>query len=421
MAKSYWFLIALFSAVLLLTPSVNALRINEIMYYPSGSLGGSNAEWIEVYNADSSALNLTDWKIADPSNHTITGDDLIVSSGGYLIISKSAFFDNFSAYYSLPADAKAGFSLNNAGEKIDLMDPAGAIVDSVTFDPAWGANGNNNSLQLKDGEWCEGSPTPGIANTCSPPQEPEENPPSDESIPPPSPPPFCNGTDSVRIISYPQSMKFGESAEIQVKFNSTCYNFSSALFIAYGSSSRVVSYENGSKISSYASCQNGISFESPEKKDYSWEIPLFSYPNCDSYYEEDNYSISLRACTPSGEKYHEEGFQISFSGKNSSKCSSFSDNSSDSDEEASSDNASSSGEASSQSQAAAMATKIAKINTTSSDEKGKDAKASGDAADEGGAGAASYGGNKGVKMVAIYLTGILAMLLAAYLIRGGKI
>jgi len=103
-------------------------------------------------------------------------------------------------------------------------------------------------------------------------------------------------------------------------FNSTCYDWSSVKLLIYGESSKVISYENGTKIKKYAECESGKLYENLENKSYSWDIPFFTYPNCDNKYDNENHTIALRVCKPSGENYYEEALEIEFTGHNSTKC-----------------------------------------------------------------------------------------------------
>lgn len=157
----------LIGILFLILPDISAVIINEIMYNPTTSLGGSNGEWIELYNPSSEDINITGWKIADPSNHLITEGNLIVPASGYLVIVKSAFFSNFPNYYNVTNFGKAGFGLNNGGEEIKLIDSAEILIDSITYNPNMGANGDGNSLQLCGSSFSGKSPTPGSANSCS--------------------------------------------------------------------------------------------------------------------------------------------------------------------------------------------------------------------------------------------------------------
>ena len=142
----------------------SAVRINEIMYSPSTELGGTYNEWIELYNPSENPINLSNWLIADPDNHTfevLTTD--VIEANGYFILAKKP--DNFSQYYNVTCPvARVVFSLNNNGEEVLLKNSSGDVIDNLTYDNSWGADGNGNSLQLINGTWIESDHTAGLEN-----------------------------------------------------------------------------------------------------------------------------------------------------------------------------------------------------------------------------------------------------------------
>jgi len=156
--------------VLLLIPAVSALQITEIMYNCEGS--DEDCEWIEVYNNEDSAIDLVEWRFYEgETNHKIKGDGTL-EPGEYAVIA-----DNSESldYDCLILDST--FSLKNkGGEDIAMRNPAEEIVDFVSYTNDLGADGDGNSLQLEDNEWCVGTPTPGGQTECSDEDdEPEED------------------------------------------------------------------------------------------------------------------------------------------------------------------------------------------------------------------------------------------------------
>jgi len=170
---------SLFLTILLISSASAEIIISEIMYAPTPELGGRYAEWIEIYNPNNEAINLTGWKIADPANHSIEGETLI-EHNGYLIIAKSAFFSNFSSYYDVSCPiAKAGFTLDNDGETFFFIDSDNNKIE-VSYNNS--LKNYSNSLQFVNDDWCEGAPTPGEGNKCAEEIPPEEEP-ENESAP----------------------------------------------------------------------------------------------------------------------------------------------------------------------------------------------------------------------------------------------
>jgi len=329
--------------------------INEIMYNPSGSDTGR--EWIEVYNDESQEINLSGWKIYEAgTNHNLNliSGSWILNPGDYVIIA-----DNDGNFLSENPDFSgtlfdSSFSLSNSNETIALKNNSLVNVESITYFSSWGGNGNNNSLQLVDGEWCEGTPTPGEENVCE--KEIEEcienwtcsewsecadeiqerectdsnscgttasKPAIEEDCNEtlPAEEKNCDNSTVLAVTLIPSSAMFGSKKEIELRFNSTCYNYDKIRFLVYGTGSRIISDAQGSKITKYSGCENGTELQvTGEETIYDMKIPFFIYPNCDKYYKDGSYSIALRACKPSWEKYSENIFSIEISGLNSSIC-----------------------------------------------------------------------------------------------------
>ncbi len=338
-------------AVLIFSPSVDALIISEIMYDLSGS--DTNREWIEIYNDQGGAIDLTGWKFFEAgTNHglNLVSGSISLNQGDYALIVKDpdVFLADHPNFNGTLLDSS--FSLSNTGESLAMKDSSLNIVNEVNYSSSWGAAGNGNSLQYKADSWCEGSPTPGLSNSCDSEDEEEQdeqdpqgdqgnqseqNPQneseSDDNLE--QAPYKCTMQETIEVGSFPEELKFGDESEIKVSFNASCYPHSSVKFLVYGSSSRVISYEDGTKITKYASCEEGSVFEDLESKDYSLDIPFFVYPNCNDSYEDGEYAISLRVCSPSWKKYHEEEIKINLSGK-SGVCSSNEENEENIDAEA---------------------------------------------------------------------------------------
>ncbi len=149
--------------------------INEIMYDPKDSDDGR--EWVEVYNAGDSDIDLSDWKFFEGgTNHglnLIQGNSVIPSAGFIVIASDPEKFKidwpDFSG-----GIFKSSFSLSNAGETIVLKNHNLDSIDELNYANFIIAAGNGNSLQKIDGEWIASSPTPGAENVFSDSADSEE-------------------------------------------------------------------------------------------------------------------------------------------------------------------------------------------------------------------------------------------------------
>ncbi|MEA1998849.1 MAG: lamin tail domain-containing protein [Euryarchaeota archaeon] len=128
------------------------IRINEIMYNPSTEQGSdANMEWIELYNNDAEAVNISDWTV---DNNSIS--DNVMEPGDYVVLARNK--TAFDAYYgALPCPViDVTFVLANSGDTIVLCNSTGAEVDNVTYNSSWGADGNGKTLERNaTGGWAE--------------------------------------------------------------------------------------------------------------------------------------------------------------------------------------------------------------------------------------------------------------------------
>ena len=124
--------------LILSLPSTYAVSINEIMYDP-GQCPDADCEWVELYNNGTNSVNLAGWKL---DNRSISG---IIEANEYLIIARDNV--SFATYFNASCPvAKAGISLTNSGKNLYLNDSDNKIVDKVSYNSSWGANGNNKTL-----------------------------------------------------------------------------------------------------------------------------------------------------------------------------------------------------------------------------------------------------------------------------------
>lgn len=155
------------------TPMIPALRINEWMAQNSGAFfdqPGEADDWFELYNGTGAAVNLSGYRFSnapgEPSPFVIPAG-WTIPSGGHLLV----WADNQTAQN--PATPVTGsalhvpFKLSKNGETIQLLDPTGQLIDTVTF----GAQSSN----VTEGRFPDGSngsstltlPSPGKPNVCA--------------------------------------------------------------------------------------------------------------------------------------------------------------------------------------------------------------------------------------------------------------
>ncbi len=146
------FFFALLLVLLVLPRSAGAqVVISEFMYDAPGSDTGQ--EWVELFNAGNSAVDLTKWKISDGSNHILNVPpknggvgSISVAPGGYIVLADSA--PTFEGLYPAVANVvDTTLALPNTSGAIALVDDSGATVDTFSYTKDMGAAGDGNSLQ----------------------------------------------------------------------------------------------------------------------------------------------------------------------------------------------------------------------------------------------------------------------------------
>lgn len=145
-----------------------SIVINEIMYnLKEGSDTGR--EWIEIYNAGSQGVDLSTYKLFEANTaHTLKvfQGNQIIPAGGYAILADSPdkFLADHAGFTGTIFDTT--FSLSNDGESISIKDSMSVIVDSLTYTPNQGGNGDGSTLGKLENGFTSTQPTPGTSNTA---------------------------------------------------------------------------------------------------------------------------------------------------------------------------------------------------------------------------------------------------------------
>lgn len=130
--------------------SPGSIVITEIMYNPSS--GNQDDEFLEIYNASDSTIDLNGWYFSNGIDLTFSNSTLI-NAGEYAIVSPS-ILQTQTTYSKTPIAIYNNTSLSNSGETLTLKDNIGNIISSVTYDdsPPWplSPDGNGPSLELKN-------------------------------------------------------------------------------------------------------------------------------------------------------------------------------------------------------------------------------------------------------------------------------
>ncbi|MEA3429766.1 MAG: carboxypeptidase regulatory-like domain-containing protein, partial [Nanoarchaeota archaeon] len=140
--------------------------INEIDYNPN--LDNSYNEWIEIYNNESFAIDMSGWTLCGDLlqggyiNHTdgntYLDNPMIISANSYAVITDGSsgtdVYDNYNVdngalAFHVDAASLCG-GLENGGETVELNDSTNTYTTSVTYSDTWGADGNGRTLEKID-------------------------------------------------------------------------------------------------------------------------------------------------------------------------------------------------------------------------------------------------------------------------------
>ena len=128
---------ALNEAVFAVGPVGESLRISEIMYHPAdtGNPDDPNTEFIELTNIGSAKINLNLVRFSNGVDFTFPSFDLAPNACCLVVKDTAAFAAKYGS--GLPVVGQYGGSLNNAGERIELLDAAGAVIQNFRFEDNW--------------------------------------------------------------------------------------------------------------------------------------------------------------------------------------------------------------------------------------------------------------------------------------------
>lgn len=174
-------------------PAPGDIVITEVMKDPA-FVADSSGEWIELYNASASMVNLEGWTLRDNGTDSITlsngGNGIYVAAGRYLVLgSNGDALTNGGVAVGYDWDWTL-FKLDNADDEVVLVAPGNVEVDRIEYDNGflW-PDVTGSSLSLRSGvlsasgndsgnAWCAASSlisasnsdhgTPGVANDSCP-------------------------------------------------------------------------------------------------------------------------------------------------------------------------------------------------------------------------------------------------------------
>jgi hypothetical protein len=126
-------------AVYAFTDVAENLRITEIMYHPldTNAPEGPNEEYIELKNIGPSPINLNLVSFTNGIDFTFGPVDLPSGPDGYILVVGN--LEDFEAKYGTgkPVAGQYSGALNNAGERIQLVDPLGTEIHNFSYKDSW--------------------------------------------------------------------------------------------------------------------------------------------------------------------------------------------------------------------------------------------------------------------------------------------
>jgi hypothetical protein len=143
---------ALNEAVFAVGPVAQSLRVSEIMYHPldSDNPDDPNTEYIELTNIASQAINLNLVHFTKGIDYSFPSLEL--PPAGYCLIVKDIAAFEAKYGFKLPVVGEYQGNLNNAGERLELVDAAGQVIQSLEYQDNWYdiTDGRGFSLTVKD-------------------------------------------------------------------------------------------------------------------------------------------------------------------------------------------------------------------------------------------------------------------------------
>ena len=124
-----------FIYLVLISPNLGDVIINEIFADPSPQLSLPTEEFVELYNTSNNAFVLNNWKFVNTTTAK-TLPNVILSPNSYVVLCDV----NDTALYSSYGDVIgiSSFSaLTNGGDSLTLMDDNNNVLDLINYDISW--------------------------------------------------------------------------------------------------------------------------------------------------------------------------------------------------------------------------------------------------------------------------------------------
>jgi len=109
--------------------------INELLYSPNSG----SPEWVEIYNRGQAEVDLAGWFIQKgdtAGRKMLTSRNVLLGLGAYAVLSSDSL--NPRGNYPTLMPLGGMISLKNEGDAVTVTDSRGAVMDQVSYRPAWG-------------------------------------------------------------------------------------------------------------------------------------------------------------------------------------------------------------------------------------------------------------------------------------------
>jgi len=123
-----------------------AVVLNEVFYNAPGE--NETLQWIELHNSGPAPASIAGWKLR-PGVTLAFAPGTTIPAGGFLVVARET--RAFQSVYRLAPAAQFEGSLKRKGDRIELVDAAGSVVDAVAFkdDGVWPEMADGQSASLE--------------------------------------------------------------------------------------------------------------------------------------------------------------------------------------------------------------------------------------------------------------------------------
>jgi len=110
--------------------SFGELQVSEVMADPQ-VVSDSDGEWLELHNLSRASINLLGWQLADSNGLHIINQPVIIHANSFVVLSRNMNAAENGGLIS--AYQYQGMALNNSGERLELREPFGDLIDAFEY------------------------------------------------------------------------------------------------------------------------------------------------------------------------------------------------------------------------------------------------------------------------------------------------